>query len=187
MSRCERCHARIPVGRNFCHPHYLEALLEYERDMEQYQVDRQAWENLSVEERRQRDEEAEAIEVTVYTFFTALGLGGLAWYGVYRLYPIDGLIGLAIVGAVTVFSINSPLLRTPLGRLTRAFVKAVPDVLASTLLCLLLGMISNWVAAYWTDIALILGGLLVFGRLVTEMQGQRKSTGEPLVPMEPRP
>lgn len=187
MSRCERCNARIPRGRNFCHPHYLEAIREYERELMRYQDMLLAWNRLSNDEKRLRDQDAEAIEVTAYTFFTALAMGGMVWYMLYRLYPIDGLIGIAIVAGVTVACINSVPLRTPVGRLTRALVKAVPGVASAAVFCLLLAMVSDWVAAYWTNIALVLGGLIVLSSLLMELLGKHRSTGEPPLPVEPRP
>lgn len=187
MSRCERCHARIPTGRHFCHPHYLEALRDYERDLNRYQHDRQAWERLSPEARRQQDEQAEAVEVTMYAFFHGLALGGLAWYAVQRLYPIDGLIGLLMLVAVTAVSMTWGPLARFLGRLTRALVYVIPKVLFSTLLILGLGMISEWIAGHWHEIALGLGMIILMTGLVREAIGLHHSTGEPDAPFEPRP
>lgn len=48
MSHCLHCNARIPAGRSYCHPHYVAALRDYEREVADYQQERQAWESLSL-------------------------------------------------------------------------------------------------------------------------------------------
>jgi hypothetical protein len=187
MSCCERCNARIPTGRHFCHPHYLEALRDYERDLERYQQDRQAWEQLPPEARRQQDDHAEAVEVTMFAFFQGLALGGLAWYAIQRLYPIDGLIGLLILGAITAASMTWRPLTLFLGRLTRALVYATPKLLASTAMVLVLGVVSAWVGRHWQELALGLGATILMTALVREAIGLHHSSGEPVAPVETRP
>lgn len=187
MSVCARCNAHIPTGRHYCHPHYLEALRDYERELEQYQRDREAWERLPPEAKRERDEETEAVEVTMYAFFHGLVLGGLAWYAVHRLYPIDGLVGLLILGLVTTLSVTWPPMALFVGRLTRALAYAAPKIVVSTLVVLGLSLISEWTAAYWQELALGLGVIIVATGLIREASGLHRATGEPVAPVEPRP
>lgn len=187
MSRCSRCRARIPDGRNFCHPHYLEALRDYERELEQYQLDREAWNRLTVEARHEQDVVAEAVEVTMYAFLQGLALGGLTWYAARTLYPIDGLVGLLILGLTTAVSVTWKPMTLLLGRLTRALVYALPKVAIATLLILGLSLISDWTSHYRWALALGLAAIILFTGLIREASGFHRATGEPVVPVEPRP
>ena len=78
---CVRCSAIIPSGRNYCAPHYQEALLEYEEARENYEISYQnylaeveEWNEMSVEERNVYHKHAESESLS--TISVVAGLSG---------------------------------------------------------------------------------------------------------------
>jgi len=84
---CRKCSAVIPSGRNYCTPHYQQALQEYEEALAQYEADYQQylinvenWNNMSVEEQNLHHDAAEDSTLSSISGFTALVIGGVIWF-----------------------------------------------------------------------------------------------------------
>lgn len=187
MTQCARCSARIPGGRTYCHPHYLEALRDYERELEQFQQDMAAWDALPPEEKARRHRSAETDEVGAFAALVGLGLGGMAWYALHQWRPIDGLWGLLVAFAVTCVVANWAPLRLMFGRPARALFVALPALFAAGAALLLLALISSLVAAHWRSLALVLMMAILAVSFIREGRGAHHSTGAPRMPLEPRP
>lgn len=186
MPRCARCSAEIPAGRHYCHPHYQEALRDHERELEQYQRDRQAWEALSPEEKHHRSMMAETDEVATFATLVGLGIGGFAWYTFHHYHPIDGLWGLLLVIITACFCGNWTPLRQAIGRPARACFVAFPTLLIAGLVLMVLVLISELVARHWRELSLVFGIVIVGASLIRELAGLHQTTGEPHLPLEPR-
>ena len=84
---CSRCQTYVASGRTYCDAHYQEAIADYEIDyanyqnaLQQYYVDQEAWNEMSVEEQNAYHEVAEEESLGGIAIFAGLILGGGFWF-----------------------------------------------------------------------------------------------------------
>lgn len=186
MPCCARCSAKIPAGRHYCHPHYQEALRDYERELHQYQLDRQAWEALTHKEKQRRNMMAEANEVATFATLVGLGFGSLGWYSLHLYHPIDALWGLLLLIITAGLCGNWAPLRQAVGRPARAGFVTLPALLIAGFFLVVLALISELVARHWRELSLVFGIVIAGVSLIREHAGLHQTTGEPHLPLEPR-
>ena len=75
MNTCKRCQASIPKGRNFCTPHYMEALAEYESSMVNYQNELSVWNSMSAQDQAAAHAAAEQSAVGGYAGVVGFVIG----------------------------------------------------------------------------------------------------------------
>lgn len=187
MPTCLHCSARIPAGRNYCHPHYVEALRLHDRNVASYLEALDRWHKLTPTERAARDLDAESDELCVMATLVALVLGGFIWYQAYAWLRIDGLVGLGILLATAMALLFWEPARYLAGKLARASFVMLPPLLgclgALAVLCLVSGIVRSHALPLFFGIV----GLLWIGSLIMEWSGRHHASGMPNYPAEPRP
>jgi predicted nucleic acid-binding Zn ribbon protein len=184
---CVRCSAIIPSGRNYCAPHYQEALLEYEEAREIYEISYQnylaeveEWNEMSVEERNVYHKHAESESLSTISVVAGLSIGALAWF------LDDGQSEWWVYVAITA------VITGMLVVLKRFFARLIRGLLAGLMYGLGLGVVVFFgliflgvadETVYASTTLLFLAGIL-WG-LWKEIRGAHHSYGGPEAPSEP--
>ena len=187
MSKCSRCQASIPSGRNFCTAHYMEALADYENELANYHHNIAVWNSMSGAEQAAAHGRAEESSVGGYAGFVGLVVGGVIWYVQAQQRDIDALWGIGIlVASFLVFTVIKPI-RVLVGRLTRLFVHAIGYFIG---LWIVGAIISIWSPFLKENASMLTVGLAIAVLVIsaiTELAGGHHASGAPTMPSKPSP
>lgn len=187
MARCERCSAKVPAGRSYCHPHYIEAIRRYESDLVAYEEHMKAWSALSDKDKKQAHIQAEDEVMTFITVVTGLVAGAVFWWWLNHLYAIDGLYGLALMAAVCGFLVTVTPLKRLIGRFARTLAYAILHFVILSVLIGGLSLISDLVSEYKQWLFVVSAVLVIMVAASDELRGRHHASGGPVEPVEPMP
>lgn len=204
---CQRCSTWIAYDRNFCDPHYLEALQEYEIEYEEYERYSEYYYSLSDEEKKTLEKQAQIPKhATLWTVIAGLVVGVIIWLEARAgtWYPLadkpdflwDGA-GITLVATVIFICLKGII-----GRIIRFLKYAAIGTLALAALTLILsgmiwfcslfipGLVStlNWINSIPKDMLLGLYAIIAFlYSLIAELRHRWSSSAVPAEPSKPRP
>ena len=185
MNTCNRCQASIPTGRNFCTPHYMEALAEYESSMVNYQNELSVWNSMTAQDQAAAHAVAEQSAVGGYAGVVGLIIGALVWY---KKFPdVDALVGICIlVGSVVLFTIIQPI-RILAGHLARLFVHAIGYFIALWIAGAIISIWSPFIKENSAVLSMGLAFAVLVLSAVLEVSGGHHASGAPTMPSKPNP
>lgn len=187
MSKCSRCQASIPSGRNYCTAHYMEALATYEAAMASYQQDMNVWNSMSVEEQSAAHVRAEDSSVGSYAGFVGFIVGAVVWYVLAKDNNIDALVGIGIlIASVAIFTLIKPI-RIFIGRFTRLVIHAVGYFIG---IWIVGAIISIWSPFIKENSSSLTAGLVLLVFVISaylELTGGHHASGMPTMPSKPNP
>lgn len=196
---CAKCSAHIPNGRTYCTAHYQEALQQYEEDLEtynanyqQYLINVENWNNMSVEDRNLHHKAAESSALGTISVITALVIGGGIWF-VFKDQWEWWISASITAGLVFLFVILKKLI----GKLVRGILAGILWGIGLTAAF----FAATWALANWGEIGFVIEltndedlmvtcflGTLAFGLLVgviKEIKGDHHAYGGPVEPSRP--
>jgi hypothetical protein len=197
VRKCRRCNTIIASGRDYCDAHYLEALQNYNEDMERYERNMDSWNSKSSNvkdylNRAAEDETRRDISGNIGCLAGAF-LGGFifisgAKFMEYNLHNLEWKGILIGIGSIFLFGMilggilrNFPLI----GRIIRC-------LFIGTIYYLLIGGLIGYMVfddkiTNHTTFLIVTGLISYLNALRQELSGSFFSTAAPRSPSKPRP
>ncbi len=187
MAWCKKCDAPIAEGKNYCPVHYPEAIAAYRKKLARYEQKHRQWLRFSPEEKRHADRQAEQASTSRYAVFSGLLLGALVCYRVAQSYHIDPLGGLSIMAGSLLVCTVLGLIRSLLGRLTRAALMAVVYFMLLVAIIWLGAGFSRWLSENHSALCIGAAPLAFLLSLLAEFLGYHHASARPAKPTGPSP
>ncbi|MCJ8339190.1 MAG: hypothetical protein MJK10_12020 [Pseudomonadales bacterium] len=185
--RCRQCQTIISQGRNYCNPHYQEALIEHQEDLRIYENNKAKWDLMDDEGRARWDRHAEANTLNNLAGLFGFASGVLAWYAIVQTTEINNLLGLLLIAVTTTLSVIIKPLRNIVAKFTRIIIAAVVMHIFSVIVLFILFAIGDFLEDEDIIYPIFFGAILIAAivAIVLEVKGKLKSSGEPMRPSAP--
>lgn len=165
----------------------MEAIAQYEADMDAYNRNIAAWHSMTAEEQAAAHVSAEESSVGSYSGFVGFVVGAVVWYRLAQERELDFLYGIGIlVLSVIAFTVIKPI-RVLVGRLMRMLVHAIGYFIG---IWVIGAIISIWSPLIKDNAAMLtvgLAGLVILISAILELSGGHHASGEPTMPTKPSP
>ena len=194
---CSRCQTYVASDRTYCDAHYQEAIADYEIDyanyqnaLQQYYVDQEAWNEMSVEEQNAYHEVAEEESLGGIAIFAGLILGGGFWFLEQDSMPW-WMGALITTFSMVVFYVGRNLFSKLLRGTWYGILWALGLIVTGWVIEACLGWLELGFSIMETagdPSVLVHTGLTVAGLLIgfwNEFTGQHHAYGGPVAPIEP--
>ena len=194
---CSRCQTYVASGRTYCDAHYQEAMADYQVEyanyqnaLQQYYVDVEAWNEMSVEEQNAYHEVAEEESLSSIAIFAGLVLGGGFWF--FKQDEIPWWMGALItVFSAVVFYVGRNLFSKLLRGTWYGILWALGLMVTGWIIEVCLGWLELEFSIMETagnPNVLVHTGLAIVGLLIgfwNEFTGAHHAYGGPVAPIEP--
>ncbi len=184
---CRDCQTIISQGRNYCSPHYQEALAEHEEELRIYESNKAKWDLMDDEGRARWDRHAEANTLNNLAGIFGFSSGVLAWYVIAQTTEINNLLGLLLIAVTTTLSVIIKPLRNIVAKFTRIIIAAVVMQIFSVIVLFILFAIGGFLEDEDIINPIFIGAVSIAAivAIVLEVKGVLKSSGEPMRPSKP--